>query len=75
MVLSPSISKLGVVVTECALSGVALLLRLMLSPERGIVVAEHAPSGVALLPSGVASLPERGVVVIIAAINNAVTPK
>ena len=51
LVLLPSVSKLGVVVTERALSGVALLPRLASSPKRGIVVAERVPSGVALLPS------------------------
>ena len=43
--------------------------------ECGIVVAKHAPSGVALLPSGMALSPERGVVVIVAAIDNGATTK
>jgi hypothetical protein len=45
------------------------------SPKRDIIVAEHALSSVASLPSGVALLPEHGVVVIVAAINNRATTK
>jgi hypothetical protein len=69
------VTELGVVVTEHAPSGVALLPRLASSPERAVVVAERAPSGTALLLSGVVSSPERGVVVIVAAINNRATTK
>ena len=46
-------------------------------PKRGVianVVTKHAPSGVALF-SRLASLPERGVVIIVAAINDGVTTK
>ena len=75
LVLSPSISELGVVVTKRAPSGMALSPRLALSPERRVVVTEHAPSGVASLLSGVASLPEHGVVVIVAAIDDMATMK
>ena len=53
MVLSPSISELGVVVTKRAPSSVASSLRLALSPERGIVVAEHVPRGAAMEQRGI----------------------
>ncbi len=75
LVLLPSVFELGNVVTERAPSGVALLPRLASSPERGIIVAKRASSGVALLPSGVALLPKRGVVIIVAAIDNGATTK
>ena len=75
MVLLPSIFKLGVVVTKCVPSGVALLPRLASSPEHGVVVAKRAPSGVASLLSRVASSPKRGVVVIVAVIDNGATTK
>ena len=64
------VANRGVVITD-----VASLLRLASSLECGVVVAERALSGVALLPSGVASSPEHGVVVILAAIDNGVTTK
>ncbi len=75
LVLLPSVSERGVVVTERAPSGMALSPRLASSPKRGVVVSEHAPSGVALSPSGVALLPERGIIVIVAAIDNEATTK
>jgi hypothetical protein len=73
LVLLLRVSELGVIVTPCALSGMASLPRLASSSERGVVVAERAPSGVVLSSSGVALLPKRGVVVIIAAINSGAT--
>ena len=69
------VTKLGVVVTKRAPSGVALSPRLASSPEGAVVVAERVPSGVALLPSGVALSPKRGVVVIVAAIDDRATTK
>ncbi len=69
------VTKLGVVITERAPSSVALSPRLASSPERAVVVAERVPSGTALLLSGVVSSPERGVVVIVAAINDRATTK
>ena len=75
MVLLPSVFKLGAIITERAPSGVALLPRLASSPERGVVVTEHAPSGSALSQSGVASSPKRGIVLIVAAIDDGVTTK
>jgi hypothetical protein len=75
LVLSPSVSELGVIITKHAPSGVASLPRLASSPEHGVVIAEHAPSGVALSPSSVALLPERGVIVIVAAIDDRATTK
>ena len=72
LVLLPRVSKLGAVVTEHAPSGVASLPSLALSPECGIV-AERALSSVTLLPSSVVSLPEPGVDVIVAAIDNGAT--
>jgi hypothetical protein len=70
LVLLPSVSKLGVVVPERAPNSVALLPRLVSSPERGSIVAKHVPSGVASSPRGMALLPERGVVIIVAAIDD-----
>ena len=75
LVLSWSVSELGVVVTERAASGVMLSPRLALSPKGAVVVAERAPSSVVLLPSGVVLLPKRGIVVIVAAINDGATTK
>ena len=69
------VTELGVVVTERAPSGVALSPRLASSPKRAVVVAERAPSGTALSLSGVALSPERGVVVIVAAIDDGATTK
>jgi hypothetical protein len=68
LVLSPSVSKLGVIVTERVPSSVALSPRLASSPEHAIVVTKCAPSGVALSP-------ERDVIIIVTAINNRVTTK
>ena len=75
LVLLPSVSEFGVIVNECAPSGVASLLRLASSPEHGVVIAEHAPSGVVLPPSGMVLLPKRGVVFIIATIDDGATTK
>ena len=75
LVLLPSVSELGVVVIESASSGVALSPRLASSPKHGAVVAKHAPSGVALSPSAVVLSPERGIVVIVAAIDDGATMK
>ena len=69
------VTELGVVVTERAPSGVASSPRLASSPERAVVVAERAPSGTASSLSGVASSPERGVVIIVAAIDDGATTK
>jgi hypothetical protein len=69
------VAKLGVVVTERAPSGMASLPRLALSPKRSVVVAERLPSGMASLRSGVVSSPERGVFVIVAAIDDGATTK
>ncbi len=74
----PSVSELGVVITEHAPSGVASSPRLALSPKHGVVVAEHALSGVASLLSirqAWASSTKPGVVVIVAAIDNGATTK
>ena len=49
--------------------------RLALSPERGVILAKHALSGVALSLSGAVSSPERGVVVIVTAIDDRATMK
>jgi len=65
----------GVVVTNRAPSGVASSPRSASSPERAVVVAKRAPSGTASLPSSVVSSPERGVVVIVAAIDEGATTK
>ena len=62
------VTELGVVVNERAPSGVSSLPRLVSSPKRAVVVTERAPSGVV-------SSPERGVVVIVAAIDNRATTK
>jgi hypothetical protein len=56
VVLSPSVSELGVVITKRVPSGVASLPRLVFSPKHGVVVAECAQRGVVLLPT------KRGVV-------------
>ena len=64
-----------VVIAIIVSSGVALSPRLASSPEGAVVVAERVPSGVALLPSGVALSPKRGVVVIVAAIDDRATTK
>ena len=75
LVLSPSVSELGVVVTKHAPSGMASSPRLALSPERAVVVAKLVLSGVASLPSSVAPLPERGIVIIVSAIDDGATTK
>ena len=77
LVLSPSVSELGVVITERAPSGVASLPRLALSPKRGVVVAKHAPRGAATerQRSGMTSLHERDALIIVAIIDNGATTK
>ena len=75
LVLSPSVSKLGVVVTERAPSGVALSPRLASSSKHSIAVAKPALSVLALLTRGVALSPERGVIVIVTAIDDGATTK
>ena len=69
------VTELGVIITERVPSGVASLPRLASSPEHATIVAERAPSGVALSPSGVALSPERGVVLVVAAIDDGATAK
>jgi len=65
----------GVVITKRAPSGVASSPRLASSPKRAVVVAKRAPNGTWSLLSGVVSSPERGVVVIVAAIDDGATMK
>ena len=69
------VTELGVVVTERAPRGVTSSPRLASSPKRAVVIAERAPSGTWSLLSGVVSSPERGVVVIVAAIDDGATMK
>ena len=68
--------KLGIVVTKHALSGVARFPRLVLLAERSIIVTERAPSVVRFLQGGMASSPERSIIIImVSAINDSVTTK